>query len=261
MDLLHSRRFDGFCLVSSDSDFTRLATRIREDGLTVIGFDEKKAPKAFVNACERYIYVENLLAETDAPLVEPDRDDVPVVEKKSAKAAVALKPMVSVAKLAPTSDLAKLKALLFRAYTNVADESGWAMLTRISQYIHANHSDFDTRSYGASNFIKLIRAAEMFELEERKQGTHFCRPRKSVNNSAYVEALKSAVDQTRRDDGWSPLLAIGAILKDTGRTVQESGFPTLSDALMATRLFDMRGTSGVDREFRPCLQDSLVCAA
>lgn len=261
MDLLHSRRFDGFCLVSSDSDFTRLATRIREDGLTVFGFGEKKAPKAFVNACERYIYVENLLAEAEVPSVECDRPDTPVVEKKSVKAPAAPKPLQNVAKPAPASDLAKLKALLLRAYTNVADESGWAMLTRVSQYIHANHSDFDTRSYGASNFIKLVRVAEIFELDERKQGTHFCRPLKLASNSAYVEALKNAVDKTRRDDGWSPLLAIGANLKDMGRTVQESGFPTLSDALMATQLFDMRGTSGVDREFRPCLQDSRVFRA
>lgn len=69
MDLLHSRRFEGFCLVSSDSDFTRLATRIREDGLMVYGFGEKQAPAAFVNACDRYIYVENLLAPVQASAV------------------------------------------------------------------------------------------------------------------------------------------------------------------------------------------------
>jgi len=189
------------------------------------------------------------------PSVEGDRPDTPVVEKKSVKAPAAPKPLQNVAKPAPASDLAKLKALLLRAYTNVADESGWAMLTRVSQYIHANHSDFDTRSYGASNFIKLVRVAEIFELDERKQGTHFCRPLKQASNSAYVEALRKAVDKARLDDGWSPLLAIGANLKDMGRALQESGFPALSDALMATRLFDMRGTSGVDREFRPCRQD------
>lgn len=108
MDLLHSRRFEGFGLVSSDSDFTRLATRIREDGLFVFGFGEKHAPKAFVNACERYIYVENLIA----PLSEIFIPESP--------AKPAFKPPTLAVKI------------LLKAYSNVADEQGWAMLGQLS---------------------------------------------------------------------------------------------------------------------------------
>ncbi len=136
MDLLHSRRFEGFGLVSSDSDFTRLATRIREDGLFVFGFGEKHAPKAFVNACERYIYVENLIA----PLSETFIPESP--------AKPAFKPPTLAVKI------------LLKAYSNVADEQGWAMLGQLSSYIHANHSDFDPRTYGCAKFIELLQKTE-----------------------------------------------------------------------------------------------------
>ena len=136
MDLLHSRRFEGFGLVSSDSDFTRLATRIREDGLFVFGFGEKHAPKAFVNACERYIYVENLIAPPPldssvaapvAEIVEPVPCSVPAVVALLSETFVPEAP----AKLAFKPPTLAVKILL-KAYSNVADEQGWAMLGQLS---------------------------------------------------------------------------------------------------------------------------------
>lgn len=282
MDLLHSRRFEGFCLVSSDSDFTRLATRIREDGHVVFGFGEKKAPKAFVNACDRYIYVENLTsaappeqepaspaveaaaaskpADVRAPrLVEPTPDTVPVPEADSAPPVVAAVPTPSFR--APSMAIQTLQ----RAYTNVADEQGWAMLGQLSSYIHANHSDFDPRTYGCAKFIDLMQKTGAFELVQRpyKNGqSYFCRPLKpkppqpsnTVSKqrnraSGYLTALTDAVSEATASNGWAPIAIIGQKLKGRGRSIKESGHATLTDALKATGLFEMRG-SGAARYFR-----------
>lgn len=281
MDLLHSRRFEGFCLVSSDSDFTRLAGRIREDGLVVFGFGEKKVPKAFVNACDRYIYVENLL---DGSLSEQNGDGK-IVESLSQQPVNREVPLASIAtsnapenviSVAPASVLtaapkslvkspAEAVQLLQRAYTNVADEQGWAMVGQVSSYIHANNADFDPRSYGCGKFIDLIQKTEIFELVQRayKNGqSYFCRPTRStrVNVSKpgvsratkaqpIREALAEAVNQATANNGWAPISTIGQKLKALGRTVKESGCSTLTEALDSTSLFDMKG-SGAGRYFR-----------
>lgn len=282
MDLLHSRRFEGFCLVSSDSDFTRLATRIREDGLVVFGFGEKKAPKAFVNACDRYIYVENLIA----PPPQDNGVGTQVVETRdvlpSPPAALLVEPVprhvsdpVSPPVVIPAPDVVTPKPgfkppalamnVLLKAYTNVADEQGWATLERMSSYIHANHSDFDPRSYGCARFIKLLQKTDAFDLELRahKNGqTYFCRqkdfkpPQRPITKArppqllSYSDALIKAVTQATAASGWAPVGMIGQQLKALGRTVKESGRATLTDALNATGVFDMKG-AGAARYFRP----------
>jgi uncharacterized LabA/DUF88 family protein len=280
MDLLHSRRFEGFCLVSSDSDFTRLATRIREDGLVVFGFGEKKAPKPFVNACDRYIYVENLLNSTPAEQEPNGATEVPAkveIEKAEPVAVAgaidgAVSPKV-VTGGPPVADIqlpsyrpAALAAnVLLRAYTNVADEQGWAMLSHMSTYIHANHSDFDPRTYGCAKFIELVQKTSAFELDQRayKNGhSYFCRPanaqRSPVPNAqktkhagvnGYRTALEKAVLEATASNGWAPIGMIGQKLKGLGRTVKESGHSTLTEALKATGVFEMKG-SGAARYFR-----------
>lgn len=178
MDLLHGNRLGGFCLVSSDGDFTRLATRIREDGLSVLGFGRMHTPKAFVSACERFVYVENLGVKTpieaESPNL-PDKTPKPSTTIVVPPSRPAPAPVQGVTK----SNGEKLKKLLLRAHTNVADEDGWALLSRIAAYLRANQSDFDPRTHGASNFVKLLQACGGFELKQRKQGNgnaHFCRP-------------------------------------------------------------------------------------
>ncbi|AYH43697.1 NYN domain-containing protein [Azoarcus sp. DN11] len=280
MDLLHSRRFEGFCLVSSDSDFTRLATRIREDGLVVYGFGEKKAPKAFVNACDRYIYVENLLNTR-----QPDsQNGIPAPEGATSIPAAA--PAIA-AQAAPADDIvlpqtpvpaqatepppapsfkppALALNLLMRAYTNVADELGWALLGHVSSYIHANHSDFDPRTYGCTKFIDLIQKTAAFELVQRpyKNGhSYFCRPSNGSRPAApaaapkppspqtYRAALIQAVKDATAANGWALVSSVGQKLKGAGQRVENSGHSTLTEALKATGLFEMRG-SGAARYFR-----------
>lgn len=278
MDLLHSRRFEGFCLVSSDSDFTRLATRIREDGLVVYGFGEKKAPKAFVNACDRYIYVENLLdtslldetnqnpqeepayALSEPILIPNEHKSISPLQQVELKEIASPSPTQSAE--IPTSITSNL---LQRAFTNVADEDGWAMLGQLSSYIHANHSNFDPRTYGCAKFIDLIRKTESFELIQRpyKNGqSYFCRPKGTTPRcvpkiesttktatTAYQAALMKAVTQAASANGWAPISTIGQKFKALGKSIKESGRSTLTDALKATSLFEMQG-KGAARYFR-----------
>lgn len=250
MDLLHGRRLDGFCLVSSDGDFTRLATRIREDGLSVFGFGRKHAPKAFVSACERYTYVENLGV---APITEEEKQKTatptapPLTHQGTGEAS---KPRVTEP---ATADKNKLKNLLLRAYTNVADDDGWALISRIALYLRANHSDFDPRSYGANNFIKLLENSGNFDLEQRKQGNgtaHFCRPSQRPMSETYVLALQSAVLAGQKEDGWTSQATIGPYLKERGRNLDESGCSSLTEALHTSGLFEMRWVEDSGNEFR-----------
>lgn len=279
MDLLHSRRFKGFCLVSSDSDFTRLATRIREDGLTVFGFGEKHAPKAFVSACDRYIYVENLIARSDietnnaaaptpeaeSPAPPPAADTArepnappPVTAANEAETQAASTPGYAPPSLAVN--------ILMRAYTNVADDLGWAMLSQMSTYIHANHPDFDPRTYGCTKFIELVQKTEAFAVELRlhKNGqVHFCHPRNLTararqnipsqvqkgTDDAFRQALLEAVASATGDNGWASISTIGQKLKASGHVVKGSGHSTLSDALAAISRLETKG-KGAARYFR-----------
>lgn len=149
MDLLHTGRFDGFCLVSSDSDFTGLASRIREQGIDVYGFGEQKTPESFRQACRRFIYTENLLPEAPAP-EEPGRPDT--------RPATAKKPPSSAAQLIRT------------AISQLDDEAGWVPLGRVGQRIAALASDFDPRTYGQSKLSDLVEKAGGFESRRTDAG-------------------------------------------------------------------------------------------
>jgi uncharacterized LabA/DUF88 family protein len=149
MDLLYSDRLDGFCIVSSDSDFTRLAARLRESGRTVYGFGEKKTPRAFVSVCDKFIYTEILLDNQ----LETDEDD--------AKKATKPKKEFKVDR--------KLLKLLHDTVDDLADESGWAFLGAVGQKITLRSSEFDSRNYGFKKLGDLFRAVPQFETEERPQ--------------------------------------------------------------------------------------------
>ena len=140
MDLLHAGRLDGFCLVSSDSDFTRLASRIREQGVPVYGFGESKTPRPFIAACDRFVFTDVLTGRSGGA------DKAPLKNIKSDQALV---------------------TLLRRVVDASADESGWAQLGDVGSRIAAQESDFDPRNYGFSRLRPLIEAVGVFELEER----------------------------------------------------------------------------------------------
>ena len=143
MDFLHSGLFDGFVLVSSDSDFTRLAARIREQGLDVYGIGEKKTPEAFRMACKRFIYVENLSA------AEAVADDVRPRTEAGPQEPAPARP----AKEAPT----KAIHLIVAAMRAIDPEGEWYSLGQIGQYITQGNPDFDTRTYGSAKLSDLIK--------------------------------------------------------------------------------------------------------
>jgi len=146
MDLLYSEKLDGFCIVSSDSDFTRLAARLRESGRVVYGFGEKKTPRAFVSVCDKFIYTEILDGQEEA---EDEDNRAQVKPKKEFKVD------------------RKLLKLLRDAVDDVAEESGWAYLGGVGQKINNRSTDFDPRNYGFKKLGDMFRAIPQFETEER----------------------------------------------------------------------------------------------
>ncbi len=168
MDLLYTRRFDGFCLVSSDSDFTRLAQRLREEGLTVYGFGEKKTPDAFVRACDKFIYTEVL--RTAPPSNEAARPAPAKPAKKAAKSAVQ-KPTPSAAPVGETrgKGVEHLPlALLRQAIEEASDDQGWAFLGSVGSYLNKVQPDFDPRLYGHRKLSDLFKhQPRYFAVEER----------------------------------------------------------------------------------------------
>lgn len=141
MDLLHSSRFDGFCLVSSDSDFTRLAARIREQGIDVFGFGQQKTPESFRQACRRFVYTENLSA------VATSSDDIAPTLKQPASEAV---------------------AIIKRAIEQMESEDGWVPLSAVGNRLANLVSDFDPRTFGCSKLSDLVRKTGAFEIEQHE---------------------------------------------------------------------------------------------
>lgn len=157
MDLLYTRKFDGFCLVTSDSDFTGLAVRLREEGLQVLGFGEKKTPEAFRNACHRFIFTEVLRPSTSiaAPNVEPSTPTTPATPAASAALAVIERPPFP-------------EKFLLEAMESSADDSGWSHLGTLGSYLQKIQPDFDSRLHGFKKLSDLVRARnDLFLTEER----------------------------------------------------------------------------------------------
>ena len=146
MDLLYTGNFNGFCIVSSDSDFTKLASRIRESGLFVYGFGEKKTPSPFVSACDKFIFTEVLRAKTD------ERE---AIAKKSSN---------------ELKQDTKLVTLLRNAVEASSDESGWAHLAPVGSNIAKQSPEFDPRNYGYGKLGELVSATKLFDMEERQVG-------------------------------------------------------------------------------------------
>lgn len=150
MDILYSGKVDGFCLVSSDSDFTRLATRLRESGMKVIGIGEKKTPSPFIVACDKFIYLE-ILRLSD--------------EKEAGKTAKD-KPSTSVQAID-----SKLLNLIKSSVNDLADDDGWAFLGEIGQMLNKKRPDFDPRNYGFGRLTPLLKSLKKnFDVDERISG-------------------------------------------------------------------------------------------
>ena len=156
MDILYTGKVDGFCIVSSDSDFTRLATRLREAGMKVIGIGEKKTLSPFITACDKFIYLEILKGEADNA-AENEPEKTMVTEKPSGKK--------------PLSKIDPQIIRLFRdSIDDLADENGWAFLGDLGNLMLKKKPDFDSRNYGFSKLLQLIKSINKFDIDERDSG-------------------------------------------------------------------------------------------
>ncbi|MEZ5465254.1 MAG: NYN domain-containing protein [Lysobacteraceae bacterium] len=149
MDLLYTGRFDGFGIVSSDSDFTRLAARIRESGLTVYGFGERKTPPPFVAACDKFIYTELLIEKGEGDTAPPKRWTTAELKQDP-----------------------RLVKLLRNAVEAASDDSGWSHLGPVGSNVVKQAPEFDPRNYGYAKLSDLVAAIKLFEVEDRGKPPH-----------------------------------------------------------------------------------------
>ena len=147
MDILYGGKVNGFCLVSSDSDFTRLATRLREAGMQVIGIGEKKTPNPFIVACDKFVYIEILKKQTEQKVENKDTDtNESTVDKITNK---------------------ELK-LIYSTINDLSDEDGWAFLGDVGSLLQKKQPNFDSRNYGFEKLTPLIKSTGNFEIEQRE---------------------------------------------------------------------------------------------
>lgn len=165
MDLLYSGKLDGFCIVSSDSDFTRLATRLREAGMKVIGIGEQKTPKAFISACDRFIFIEVLDGTTKkkSPKKNTETDAKKSVEKATLK----------ISEKTPQKPLNKIDEptieLIESTIDDIADDDGWAFLGDVGNLIVKKKPEFDPRNYGFVKLTPMMKSmTDILEIDERE---------------------------------------------------------------------------------------------
>jgi hypothetical protein len=174
MDLLYSENVDVFCIVSSDSDFTRIAMRLRESGKSVYGIGARKTPAAFQNACDRFTYLEVLKAEAEAdePAAPVKKAAAKVAATVTHKAAPAKAPAKKAARTAKATkaQLSELASLLLPAIEANAKDDGWASLGSVGQYVVNTNPTFDSRNYGYSKLSDLVRDVPRLEVREVPTG-------------------------------------------------------------------------------------------
>ncbi len=174
MDILYSGRVDGFCIVSSDSDFTRLAIRLREAGMKVLGIGQKKTPVPFISACDKFIYIEILKSDKEAAKPAPKK----ARSKKTAAKKVAEPEPEVVEPVTPepaaTEPIEKVNKdvlkLIADSINDLADEDGWTFLGDLGNLILKKQPDFDSRNYGFKKLVPLIKSLNQFEVDERATG-------------------------------------------------------------------------------------------
>ena len=174
MDILYSGRVDGFCIVSSDSDFTRIATRLREAGMKVIGIGEKKTPTPFISARDKFVYLE-ILKKTN----KEDKKSAPPKTREKEE-----KPELSETDSVDEIDK-KLVRTLKNSINDLGDENGWTFLGSLGSLLLKKQPDFDPRNYGYSKLVSLIKDIPEFEIDQRKSG-------KSNSTHVYVRVKQSA---------------------------------------------------------------------
>lgn len=180
MDILYTGGVEGFCIVSSDSDFTRLATRLREAGMKVFGIGEKKTPSPFIASCNKFIYIEILKKEIREPILvknnqkkvtKKGKKPATVIEKIIAQPIIEITPELEQIATVATIDKDLIK-LILDSINDIAEEDGWVFLGVLGNLIPKKQPDFDARNYGYKKLLDLIKAIPEIEIDKRTTGAN-----------------------------------------------------------------------------------------
>lgn len=223
MDLLYGGALDGFCIVSSDSDFTPLASRIRESGLTVYGFGRKQTPDSFKKACDKFISVENLHIDEKE---EKQNTDTRMSENSVKTSTIERE------KIKQQVDKATLN-LIYKAVKDNSDDSGWAYLGSIGTYLSTVKPDFDTRDYGHSKLSGLIKELGIFET--KMQGSQMYLRKASF--STFIKLVQKAISENVSQENWANFKDIIQALKKSDLNIRnyEEAIETIHNGWIETK--------------------------
>ena len=264
MDLLYSKTFDGFCLVSSDSDFTRLASRIRESGLEVLGFGQQKTPEAFVKACDKFTYIELLLPTKVEKLepnttIAPEAATLPIVTaaKKnngdlSSNNTTKTQNNIPKVSRVNSSHPYAIKPLIKKALEAHANDDGWVKLANIGTYLTQVKPDFDVRSFGHDKLSGLIKSMPK-DFEIQLQGSVFTiRSKTTVSetppqrfnaeslnqNTQLINTITQKITLHANEQGWAPF---NVVVKDLGKEFfQPYGYSKTSDLFRQLKNIELK---------------------
>lgn len=221
MDLLHSSKFDGFCLVSSDSDFTGLASRIRKEGGFVYGIGTKQAPEAFRMSCDKFIFTENLTREISEENEEREQKEEgsDLDERTLPTSATDLR-----------SD-AKLISLIRNGIKEHESVIGFASLGAVGSYINKLSPEFDSRNYGYEKLSELIQTIGFFSYGVRNNQIYISNKIPNDEWNRIFSVIKESIIKHKKDDDWARIQSIGTDLRSNGISYKELGYTKLSDFL------------------------------
>ncbi len=220
MDLLYSSTFDGFCLVSSDSDFTPLASRIRANGLTVYGFGKRTTPEAFRQSCDRFFYIENLNSESilNNHINGNEKDEF--IEKER-------------------NIEGQLRNILFKAIKDSTDENtGWAYVSKIGNYLIQTNPDFDPRSYGYDKLSEMLKAIGGLQFKYNGNTQMCCR---KIPYSELIKIIANeAVPNFQNKQGWAKISTVEKYINPRWSYV-EYGFDSFFKLLETVKYVEIKG--------------------
>ncbi|QDK98886.1 NYN domain-containing protein [Acinetobacter tandoii] len=210
MDLLYTGTFEGFCLVSSDSDFTPLAVKIREKGLFVHGFGKSTTPVSFVSACDKFIDVKNLVIGETIDLKENSNEKV-------------TQGQISIDK--------DVLTLILKTIRDKADEQGWANLLTVHQYLSVVKPDFDSRVYGRAKFSGLIRSLELFEIKEVKSQLLV----RKKTFKIIIKSVQEALKLSSKENNWVEVNKVVEQINhlDPQLDIKSYGFDSVEKAVLS----------------------------